>query len=322
VLNCPQFLQIWHRGPSIKRERSWLLFRGSSKEIVAYNPYLDSWSKIPLSSLPSQRVKGVASAGGILCLRRRDDSIIVYNPFTKYYRKLAPKVYKWKYPTVGMAANNHNREFSYQIAVAGNRGEPTAHMKTEVYNSSNQSWKQVVGSRLLPNSLQVNAVHHDGLLYTAGFNMIMVFDWKKETWTKVDGPPESQHTNGMLNVPHICECRGRLITVEVVSERYVLRRVTIWAREIAPSGKEGISKWKVLEIMPDDLLMEVVVMSKNRLISYFGHDDLICFVIARREILAYTISRRTWRWLPTCPFIQGYALRFSAFSFQPTLQDP
>lgn len=321
LLHCPKFLQCWHRGPSVKRESPWLIFRGSARECVAYNPSMDRWSQIPHSFLPSPRVRVVASAGGLLCVRRRDDSLLVFNPFTKSYSQLSPKVSKWKYPIVGMVADRNNGEFSFRVIVAGSHGVPTPQLTTEVYDSSTRSWKWV-GKRPLRHHFQVNAVHHNGFLYSAAFSVIMVYDLAKEIWTEMAGPPVTQQTN--LIMPHICECRGRLLMVEVVSERFVMRRVSIWVNDsVVVSGGNGgnRSKWTMLDSMPDDLLGEVIVMSNSRFFSYFGHDDLLCFVIARREILAYTLSQRTWRWLPSCPYVQGFAQRFAAFAYHPTLED-
>ncbi|CAM6085804.1 unnamed protein product [Calypogeia fissa] len=326
LLHCPTFLQCWHRGPSVKREPPWLIFRGSARECVAYIPSLDRWSKIPLSFLPSPRVRVVASAGGLLCVRRRDDSLMVLNPFTKTYLSLSPKLCKWKYPIVGMVATDRNSdangEFSFKIIVAGSHGVPTPDLTTEVYDSSSHSWS-FVGSRPLRHHFQVNAVHFNGFLYSAGFSVIMVYDLEKQIWTEMAGPPVTQHTN--LIMPHICECRGKLLMVEVVSERFVMRRVSIWANDRNTRGygngnRHDDGKWVMIATMPDDLLGEVIVMSNSRFFSYFGHEDLLCFVIARREILAYEVSTSRWRWLPSCPYVQGFAQRFAAFAFHPTLE--
>ncbi|BBN19167.1 hypothetical protein MPTK1_8g08410 [Marchantia polymorpha subsp. ruderalis] len=321
MLYSPIFLSSWHQGRRFHHSESpWLIFRGSARECVAFNPSMDRWINIPLHFLPSPRVRVVATAGGLLCVRRRDDSLMVCNPFTKTYVHLTPKPWKCKYPIVGMVADkNPGEQDSYRVVVAGSHGSgvQATDLKTEVYDSNTKSWSQL-RSRPLRHHFQTNAVYCNGFLYSAGFSVIMIYDVAKETWSEMRGPPVTQCSN--LIMPQICECRGRLLMVEVVSERFVMRTVSIWEKDQrGVVGAEESDEWVKLDTMPDNLLGEVIAMSNSRLFSYFGHDDLLCFVIARREILAYSVSGRTWRWLPSCPFVQGFAQRFAAFPFHPRL---
>ncbi|KAL3675423.1 hypothetical protein R1sor_025371 [Riccia sorocarpa] len=317
ILHSMDFLSSWNQSLFHQRESPWLIFRGSARECVGFNPCMNRWINIPLNFLPSSRIRVVATVGGLLCVRRRDNSLLVCNPFTKTYVTLTPKPRRWKYPIVGMVSDrNLGKPDSYRVIVAGSHGFPSSDLTTEVYNSTTRKWR-VIRSRPPRHHFQTNAVYCNGNLYSAGFSVIMVYNVEKETWREMRGPPVTQHTN--LIMPHICECRGRLLMVEVVSERFTMKTVSIWENEQAGGdGSEG--EWVKIDSMPEHLLGEVIAMSNSRFFNYFSHDDLLYFIIARREILAYSLSKRTWRWLPTCPFIQGFAQRFAAFAFHPRLE--
>ncbi|KAL2607768.1 hypothetical protein R1flu_026341 [Riccia fluitans] len=321
ILNSPTFLSSWHQGPlgyhKKELESPWLIFRGSARECVGFNPSLGRWINIPLNFLPSSRIRVVATVGGLLCVRRRDNSLLVCNPFTKTYVSLTSKPRRWKYPIVGMVrVKSPERPDSYRVIVAGSHGFPASNLTTEVYDSTTRKWR-VIRSRPPRHHFQTNAVYCNGNLYSAGFSVIMVYDVEKEIWREMRGPPVTQHTN--LIMPHICECRGRLLMVEVVSEGFTMRRVFIWENDQKSRDlPDGV--WVKIDSMPDHLLGEVIAMSNSRFFNYFGHEDLLYFIIARREILAYSLTNRTWKWLPTCPFVQGFAQRFAAFAFHPRLE--
>lgn len=65
--------------------------------------------------------------------------------------------------------------------------------------------------------------------------------------------PAMEDTQLML--PQICECNGLLLMVEVVSEQFLMTRVTIWALQSIGS------QWFKMASMPNHLLEEVISIS-------------------------------------------------------------
>ena len=162
-----------------------------------------------------------------------------------------------------------------------------------------------------------------------------------------------EHTQLML--PQICICHGCLLMVEVVTERFLMTRISIWFL------REACGPWIKITSMSHELLEEVIGLSGmcrdsqlvilqnahfmrhtkkciprshscdvsiiltvvpgefagSRLFTYFGHDDLVLFTFARRRVLAYSIGENSWKWLPCCPFVRRFARRFATFAYKP-----
>lgn len=287
---------------------AWYLFRGEGRECAAFNPEADSWCKLPLGFLPwSSKGRVVAAAGGLLCVRQ-GDHMIVCNPVSKAWLELPKKKNSWKFPIVGMVMDTEVQE--YKVVVAGRNSACGKNLVTEVYSSQTKTWKDV-DHHPVQHHYQTSAVHCNGFLYSAGFDGILAYDLEQEQWTDMKGPA-MQDTQLML--PQICECNGCLLMVEVVSEHFLMTRVSIWAL------RQLDSQWFKLTSMPQRILEDVISISGTRLFTYFGHGDLICFTIARRRVLVYSVSRRMWRWLPRCPFVQGFARRFTTLAYEPRVE--
>lgn len=58
-----------------------------------------------------------------------------------------------------------------------------------------------------------------------------------------------------LMLPQICECNGCLLMVEVVSEHFMMTRVSIWAL------RKLNTQWFKLTSMPQKVLEEVISLS-------------------------------------------------------------
>jgi len=74
----------------------------------------------------------------------------------------------------------------------------------------------------------------------------------QEQWMNMKGPA-MQDTQLML--PQICECNGCLIMVEVVSEHFLMTRVSIWVMQ------QLDSQWSMLTSMPQKILEDVISIS-------------------------------------------------------------
>lgn len=85
-----------------------------------------------------------------------------------------------------------------------------------------------------------------------GFDGILAYDLEQEQWTDMKGPA-MQDTQLML--PQICECNGCLLMVEVVSEHFLMTRVSIWAL------RQLDSQWFKLTSMPQRILEDVISIS-------------------------------------------------------------
>lgn len=299
---------LWETSRRIRSSTAWYLFRGEGRECVAFNPQADSWCNLPLGFLPSSKGRVVATAGGLLCMRQ-GEKMIICNPLSKTWVELPPKRNTWKFPIVGMVMDTKTKE--YKVVVAGsNSASWGKNLVTEVYSSLTRAWK-VVESHPVQHLYQTSAIHCNGYLYSAGFDAILAYDLQQEKWRELKGPALQ---NTQLMLPQICECNGCLLMVEVVSEHFLMSRVSIWAL------RQFDNQWFKLTSMPHKILEEVISISGTRLFTYFGHGDLICFTIARRRVLVYSMSRRMWRWLPRCPFVQGFARRFTTLAYEPRVE--
>jgi hypothetical protein len=89
-------------------------------------------------------------------------------------------------------------------------------------------------------------------LYCPGFDAILAYEVKGEQWVEVKGPAME---DTQLMLPQICECNGLLLMVEVVSEQFLMTRVTIWALQSIGS------QWFKMASMPNHLLEEVISIS-------------------------------------------------------------
>ncbi|CAM6024072.1 unnamed protein product [Sphagnum balticum] len=289
------------------RHGGWFLFRGEGKECVAFMPSVNKWCQINLDFLLPARVRVVATSGGLLCVRQHDDQLIVCNPFTKAWLQLPPKLHRWKYPIVGMVKIGQ----SYNVVVAGRKGAH-ANIVTEIYDSETATWKLVIDKNQiqLQQSFQTNAVFFNGSLYCAGQNAILVYNMEQNQWMEISRPIME---NTKLMLPQICVCHSCLLMVEVMSSRFLMTRISIWK---LPKF-DGL--WSKIASMPDKLLKEVMNISGSRLFTYFGCNNLVLFIFARRRVLAYNIRQNSWHWIPCCPFIHNFARRFAHFSYDPNL---
>ncbi|KAG0578808.1 hypothetical protein KC19_4G050700 [Ceratodon purpureus] len=295
------------RGRVLRSVPAWYLFRGEGRECAAFNPEADCWFKLPLGFLPSSKGRVVAAAGGLLCVRQ-GDKMIVCNPLSKTWLELPPRKNTWKFPIVGMVMDTEVQE--YKVVVAGRNSTCGKNLVTEVYSSLTKTWKDVE-NHPVEHHYQTSAVYSNGFLYSAGFDGVLAFDLKQEQWREMKGP---SMRDTQLMLPQICECNGCLLMVEVVSEHFLMTRVSIWAL------RRLDNEWFKLASMPQRVLEEVISISGTRLFTYFGHGDYICFTIARRRVLVYSMSRRMWRWLPRCPFVQGFARRFTTLAYEPRVE--
>lgn len=72
--------------------------------------------------------------------------------------------------------------------------------------------------------------------------------------------------NAQLMLPQICECNGRLLMVEVVSEHWMMVRVAIWALE-------SQDRWIKLASMPQQIIEDVIRISGDCLISHLFENN-------------------------------------------------
>lgn len=305
----------------INRPRSvtaWYLFRGEGSECAAFNPDADSWCKLPLEalSLPSSArgIRVVAAAGGLLCVRQ-GERMIVCNPLSKAWRELPPRQNTWKFPIVGMVMDTDSDQ-EYKVVMAGSTTNSSSTGKshglvTEVYSSRTKTWKLAVEAHPVQHLYQTTAVHCNGVLFSAGFDSILAYDLAHERWREMKGPTMQ---DAQLMLPQICECNGCLLVVEVASEHWVMTRVSIWTLQ------QPANRWIILASMPQQILEEVISISGTRLFTYYGHGDLVCFTIARRRVLVFSVSRRRWRWLPRCPLVRGFARRCTTLAYEPRVE--
>ncbi|KAG0589926.1 hypothetical protein KC19_1G057600 [Ceratodon purpureus] len=317
ILHSPTLRATLRRINRPRSVQAWYLFRGEGRECAAFNPEADSWCKLPLQALnlPSSAtgIRVVAAAGGLLCLRQ-GERMIVCNPLSKAWRELPPRQNTWKFPIVGMVMDTEIEEYVVVMAGSANpntNGKKHDRLVTEVYSSRSKTWKSIEEDYPAQHLYQTNAVHCNGFLFSAGFESILAYNLEQERWRELKGPAMQ---DAQLMLPQICECNGCLLMVEVASEHWLMTRVSIWALQ------QQNNRWINLASMPQQILEEVISIAGTRLFTYYGYGDLVCFTIARRRVLVFSMSRRRWRWLPRCPFVRGFARRCTALAYEPRVE--
>lgn len=166
----------------------------------------------------------------------------VYSSLTRAWKVVESHPVQHLYQTSAIHCNGY-------LYSAGNNHSPTlSSQSTDLLVSLHQTdtiQGTYIGVQTLPG-LTESYRHH------AGFDAILAYDLQQEKWRELKGPALQ---NTQLMLPQICECNGCLLMVEVVSEHFLMSRVSIWAL------RQFDNQWFKLTSMPHKILEEVISIS-------------------------------------------------------------
>lgn len=305
LLSSPSFLSLCSK---ISSHRPWLIMLKRQDERIfrAYDSFLNKWHSISLSFLPYPTAEVVATAGGLLCLKTAF-CLLVCNPLTKNWREFPYNSFEHNLCAIAMVAVEEPR--GYKILLAGSSPD----RRTEAYDSITDSWKRT-GDLPLRTNLRYEATYCDTVIYftTSEPFMIMGYNLRKESWLRVEAPmPQSLTCNRLVS------CGNQLYLVGGVGANGISRSIWVW--ELIQDGME----WREVQKLPEMMCKKFLAICYHNYehICCIGHEDFICLsCFTYPEVLVYKLSRRTWHWLPRCPFIPEKAsYGYKWFSFSPSL---
>uniref|UniRef100_A0A0D6QWF5 F-box domain-containing protein n=1 Tax=Araucaria cunninghamii TaxID=56994 RepID=A0A0D6QWF5_ARACU len=301
------------------RRESWFAMFQTEEcsKFSAYDPDLNRWYEIPLSFLPCQ-VRGVASAGGLLCCRGEMTpgllALLVCNPMTKKCGVLPPMLRRRLVPVVSMQLFHHH----FKVLVAGDDlhpdGRSVSDLTCEVFDSRTNRW--TLSGSIPPNSeLELGSAICNGNLYlltnssSPSLCGVLSFNLQHGVWSKVQAPMPRN-----LTIPSLVECSGRLFMVGGVVKKIKMASVRVW--ELC----ERSMAWKEVARMKDRMFRELSD-KKELYFTAVGHGNLICILIFQStQMLALDIRTRSWFWLPRYASAGGSESRtLLGYPFNPNL---
>lgn len=271
----------------------------SCSQFCAYDPNVNTWYRIPLTFLPCE-VKGLASAGGLLCCKGEIDGslcIVVCNPITKHWTVLPPMIKRRLVPFVAIQVLGDQKEKGFKVIVAGDDvlsdGHTVKDLSCEVFDSRTDLWS--LSGAIPPNTdLELGSATCNGNLYLLSYDPIGAFSFNLQegVWTKLQAPMPRN-----LSIPVLVECSGRLFMVGRVVKRNLPGSVRVW--ELSENGMA----WKEFIRIKDKIFKELYSDKVGEL--YFtavGHGNFIYFSIYHStQMLAVDIRSRLWFCLPRYP---------------------
>ncbi|KAJ7568925.1 hypothetical protein O6H91_01G053300 [Diphasiastrum complanatum] len=179
LLSCKRFSD--QTPPALPSHKPFFLraVKGFNDGLLGYNPTLEQWRCLPLTSL-SRGFKIrclVASAGGLVCLygkdvRTRSDGLIVCNPITEASR-LLPPMPRNPFTAAGfffvkvMAFDERSKSYKLFLADMGGDGDGPGCVVAQLYDSVTDRWS-VVGDGPTGFMMLSQGVFVNGVIYFMG----------------------------------------------------------------------------------------------------------------------------------------------------------
>ncbi|XP_052731767.1 F-box/kelch-repeat protein At5g43190 [Vigna angularis] len=276
-----------------------------------YDSNLSSWRTVSPSLPFSSSFSLASSSGGLFCLLNpSSSSFIVCNLFAKSSRTIQSPIHSLHFTHLSFLATSLTY---YLVLLSSNSASNTAF----VYNSNHHSWRRFQGFHavLSDSCLQQGTFFHGGLYFTTPEPFSVVrFDLESGKWER-----------------HVAELPPQLTFVRLVSDDDGEGKLYL----VGGIGADGICRsMKVWELTSDGVWVEVVALPEimcRKFVSVcyhnyehvycFWHEGMICVCCYMwPEILYYSVSRRSWDWLPKCPYLPlKCSCGFKWFSFVPKL---
>lgn len=212
---------------------------------------------------------------------------------------------------VGMVVDPTTR--AYKIVVAGDYYEDN--VRTEVYDSTSNTWR-ITGNHLPIANYTLRNAFCNGFHFwvTRDPYGVIAFNMQHGVWSVVRAPMPS-----FLTSPHLVGCQRRLLMVGGLKKHAIPKNIRIWELE------QSTMNWVEVVRMPHTLCKRFLKDSRNGDFMCVGHNNLICLTSYKcPHALIYDFSKRSWRWVPSCPLltdIEDYRSTIG-FPFSPRLDAP
>lgn len=314
LIDSVAFLDV--HGHVCSSSTPWLLmFKRQDRSFCrAYDSFMNKWRTLSISFLPINRISDVTAVacGGLLCFRTDfSGPLVVCNPITKMWKELPPLDYYYRRCPIAMVTEPNSN--SFKVLIAGTDGDIFS-THTFLYDSLANCWKRTAN---LPfkRELRSEAPYCDGVFYftTSEPIAILAYNVKQDAWTELAAPLPQSLTFARLVI------RQDLIFLMVGLGVHGITR-SLCVLQLQKNNLE----WREVQRMPETMCKRFLLMCYHtyELICCIGHADYIClFCSTAPEVLVYKIPRRTWHWLPHCPFLpEKKSGGFSWFSFTPDLR--
>jgi hypothetical protein len=185
-----------------------------------------------------------------------------------------------------------------------------------LYDSLTRRWKKAA-SIPFTTELKSEAPYCNGRFYftTSEPFHIVAYDVRADIWTNIPAPSfPGQH----LTYADVAANEHSVFLIAGLGIHGIVKNLGIWKLQ------KGNMEWVEVLQMPDSMCKKFLSMCYHtyKHICCISHDDYIClFCSTSPAVLLYKLSRRTWHWLPECPFLTAKKSGgFSWFTFDPDLQ--
>ncbi|KAF5456108.1 hypothetical protein F2P56_025619 [Juglans regia] len=282
-----------------------------------YDSALGTWrdSALSLSDfLPckSPAFSLLSISNGLFCFSLpRSSSFLVCNLLARTSRLIEFPSYPFAYELFTLVST----PFGYKLFMLSTGSTSTSAF---VYDSSVLSWKQFRGfDQILSNNYQREGVYFNGCLYflTPEPFSLVTFDLETGKWKRSDTELPGDLTFGRL----LNDEEGTLYMIGGIGRDGISRSMKLWELN-------GARDWVEVESLPEMICRKFVSVCYHNYehVYCFWHRGMICVCCHTwPEILYYKVSKKTWHWLPKCPYVPDkWSSGFKWFSFVPKLYAP
>lgn len=282
-----------------------------------FDTELNTWKILPLRSSPTlSRASSsnlLSISNGRLCFSHPDSSsFIVCNVLARSSRAVRFPSWPSTYESLTFVSMPDGYKIFILISSSGSSGTSTALL----YDSSLHLWRQIDGPNNAPHNQE--GVQYDGSLYFIGSEPphILLFDLEKGKWGRwgIGLPGELVFTR------LVSDGQRKLFLIGGIGSNGIARSMKLWELSEEEGGSSG---WVEVERVPELMMRKFVSVCYHKYehVYCFWHQGLVCICCYTwPEILYFKVSRKTWHWLPKCPFLpEKWSCGFRWFSFVPQL---
>ncbi|KAG5065327.1 hypothetical protein AAZX31_04G044200 [Glycine max] len=281
-----------------------------------YDSNLCSWRTLSLSLSNSLHLSAsftlVSSSGGLFCLYNpTSSSFLVHNLFVRSSRKIESPITRSRH--LGHVTFV-TTPLGYYIVLLCSKS--TSNTSVFVYDSSKLSWRCFEGFNVVfSDSFHQQGTFFDGGLYftTPEPFSVVFFDLESGEWERYVAELPQQVTFVRL----VSDEEGKLYLLGGVGNDGISRSIKLW--ELI----KGERVWVEVVGLPEIMCRKFVSVCYHNYehVYCFWHEGMICVCCYMwPEILYYSVLRRTWDWLPRCPYLPlKFSCGFKWFSFVPKL---
>ncbi|KAF8410223.1 hypothetical protein HHK36_002746 [Tetracentron sinense] len=294
---------------------SFLLLSHSQfhRQFPLYDSIMNHWRKLALSlSVPLFYAPAhlLSTSNGLLCFSLpNSSSFLVRNLLSRSSKLIEFPTHPFAFESLSLISTSHG--FKIFMLSSGSSSNSAI-----VYDSKVHSWSQFPGfDPILCDNSHQEGVSCNGYLYftTAEPFSIVGFELETGKWERMMAELPGELTFIRL----VNGGKGKLYMIGGIGMNGISRRMRLW--ELGEGGKD----WVDVENLPEMMCRKFMSICYHNYdhVYCFWHEGMVCVCCyIWPEILYYKVSRRTWHWLPKCPFLpEKWSCGFRWFSFVPEL---